>query len=75
MSLMSDRGADLTGWYWHPGAQQPVYVFWQAAYWWVRWYEPPQPNGSALDEPLTPGLLHDLLPLSDERSGERQVGV
>lgn len=75
MSVMSDQHADLTGWYWHPGAKQPVYVFWQAACWWVRWYEPPQTGGSALDEPLTPSLLHDLLPLGDAQSRERQVGM
>jgi hypothetical protein len=75
MSLMRDRRADFTGWYWHPGAQQPVFVFWQQDHWWVRWYEPPQTGRSALDEPLTPGLLHDLLPLGDERSRERQLGI
>ncbi len=75
MSLLRDHSADFTGWYWHPGAQQPVYVFWQAAHWSVRWYEPPQTGRSALDEPLTVGLLHDLLPLGDELRRERQVGI
>jgi hypothetical protein len=75
MPLLCDRSADLTGWYWHPGAQQPVYVFWQVAHWWVRWYEPPQTGRSALDEQLTAGLLHDLLPLDDELRRERHVGV
>jgi hypothetical protein len=75
MSTLTDRGTDLTGWYWHPGAQQPVYLFWQEAAWRVRWYEPPETGGSTLDEPLTPGVLHDLLPLGDATSRERKVGA
>lgn len=73
--MMTDQNADLTGWYWHPSAQQPVYVFWQDAHWWVRWYEPPETGGSTLDEPLTAGLLHNLLPLGDERSRAHHVGA
>ena len=75
MSLMTERSADLTGWYWHPGAQQPVYVFWQDEQWWVRWYEPPETGGTPLDEPLNLGLLHDLLPLGDTTGNERHLGV
>jgi hypothetical protein len=75
MSLLRDHSTDLAGWYWHPGARQPVYVFWQESYWWVRWYEPPQTGRSALDEPLTASLLHDLLPLGDELKRERQLGI
>ena len=75
MSLMHEQSADLTGWYWHPGAQQPVYISWQDDQWWVRWYEPPAMSKTALDEPLTPSLLLDLHPLSDTSSHARHVGT
>ncbi|HJZ46766.1 MAG TPA: hypothetical protein VKE41_06355 [Roseiflexaceae bacterium] len=72
--MMTNQYADLSGWYWHPGAEQPVYVFWRDARWWARWYEPPESDGGMLDERLTPGLLHDLIPLGAARR-ERQVGA
>lgn len=70
---MADQTADLMGWYWHPGAQQPVYVFWRDAQWWAHWYEPPESVEDTLEEQLTPGLLHDLLPLGAAGHQERQV--
>jgi hypothetical protein len=75
MSLLTDRSADLTGWYWQPGAQQPVYVYWGKTHWQARWYEPPETGSSTLDEPLTEGLLHDLLPLGDAGSRQRSAGA
>jgi hypothetical protein len=71
---MSDQNADLTGWYWHPGAQQPVYLFWDAVSWQARWYNPPDSGNPTQDEPLTPGLLRDLIPLDAERHHEQHLG-
>jgi hypothetical protein len=73
--MMTDGYANLTGWYWHSGAQQPVYVFWRDTHWWARWYEPPESDQGILDERLTTGLLHDLLPLGAAPRRERQVGT
>ena len=72
--MMIDQNEDVSGWYWHPGAQQPVYVFWDAAGWQVRWYNPPEADSATQDEPLTPGLLRDLIPMDAVLHRERHVG-
>ena len=72
--MMTDRSADVTGWYWHPGAQQPVYVFWDAGSWQARWYNPPESDSAIQDESLTPGLLRDLIPIDAVWQREHHVG-